>query len=278
MALNKLPGPHCTSKFLLAACEYRSYRCLKTLLNAKVLPTRKILKQLASESQYEARCFKIMKEFDVQLCYEQLAMASLSTTWPNQLEKFTFFIKEGKVDLKNVPLVHRAVESSSLEVLKYLVEENADVNFFSARRENGLNIFEAPLHAAIHIQSKKIAKYLLKSGADPNLEDSRGLSPLNICVQAKKSEAARELAGLLLDYGADVNGKGGVNRSPIESALKYDRLDLLHRFSKQDGNPNVKYLAIAWLRQIQNRPDKTKSWQLFYCTVKTAQNRKRGIT
>lgn len=86
--------------------------------------------------------------------------------------------------------LHRAVHFDCYEMVKYLVENGADVNAQT-------NIYLTPLHLC---ENEDIFHMLIKHGADINALSCTGRTPLHYCVK-------KEIVRLLLKYGADINVK-----------------------------------------------------------------------
>ncbi len=70
-------------------------------------------------------------------------------------------------------LLHRAIESGEIDLVKLLVEEGANLS-----EKDGLG--NAPLHIAVIESRKEIASLLL--GADVNSKNNDGKTPLHIAA------------------------------------------------------------------------------------------------
>ena len=68
-----------------------------------------------------------------------------------------------------------------LDLVKVLVENNADVNI-AAEME------ETPLHKAVAVGSLQLVKYLVYNGADYNLVNESNLSPLDYAIDEENVE------------------------------------------------------------------------------------------
>ncbi len=99
---------------------------------------------------------------------------------------------------------------SEIEILKWLIEKGAEVNF---QDRTGYT----SLHFCGQSQDLKAATMLLKNGANPNIQDEHGNSPLwTAFFNAKRNF---ELVRLLLTNGADPFHKNLHGRSPDDMAL-----------------------------------------------------------
>ena len=92
------------------------------------------------------------------------------------------FLKNGVyidlADQNGLTPLHYAVHSNRLELVKILVEHNADVNI-------GGEMEATPLHYAVFSGSIQIVKYLINNGADYNLVDEKNLSHSFLVYQCK---------------------------------------------------------------------------------------------
>lgn len=91
-----------------------------------------------------------------------------------------------------------AVMRKNLEAVKLLVENGADVKY---KVYGGWS----PLMCAVEVQNYDIARYLIEKGAEVNDVDNVGQSVLMHAVGV--SDKAKEIVGLLLANGADVEVK-----------------------------------------------------------------------
>lgn len=92
--------------------------------------------------------------------------------------------------------LHLASMGCSLDIIKYLVDEEVDINASNGRKQT-------PLHLAIHNSKYETVKFLIKCGADINAKDDTGCAPLHYA--ARKENPSYAL--LLLQNGADYNKK-----------------------------------------------------------------------
>lgn len=71
--------------------------------------------------------------------------------------------------------LHHASGAGCLEVVKFLIEEGADIN--TAKYEKW-----TALHAASYKGNLEIIKLLLEKGANPNIRDTDGKNPRDVAV------------------------------------------------------------------------------------------------
>ena len=151
-------------------------------------------------------------------------------------------------------ILHNAAKSGSLEIIKYLFEHGADVNY---KKKGG----ESVLHYAAKFGSLEIVKYLVEHGADVNCKNKRNKSVLH---NAAKS-GSLEIVKYLVEHGADVNNKNEKNKSVLHNAAKsgslemvkylveygadvtcetkWENISVLHHAAESDSLEIVKYLV-----------------------------------
>ncbi|XP_059168435.1 serine/threonine-protein phosphatase 6 regulatory ankyrin repeat subunit B-like [Physella acuta] len=90
-----------------------------------------------------------------------------------------------------------SVENGFVEIVKLLVDNDADVNYAS---------FTTPLHESCKRETFELVKMLVEAGADVNKIDKSGDSPL--CISAQRGKI--DIVIFLVENGADVN----IGKSP----------------------------------------------------------------
>ncbi|KAJ5078143.1 phytochrome-interacting ankyrin-repeat protein [Anaeramoeba ignava] len=120
-------------------------------------------------------------------------------------------------------------EENSFEIIKYLVENNANVN--SKTKTN-----QTPLHLVCQFQKQnalEIIKYLIKKKADVNAKNNQNQTPLHLVCQFQKQNAL-EIVKYLVKNGANVNDLINDKISPLH---------LVCQFQKKKGFPILKFLV-----------------------------------
>ena len=152
-----------------------------------------------------------------------------------------------------------AIKIGAVEIVYYLIESGADVNFMEAEDDDpGLRC--PVLHDAIRMvmmslcykkfdesdQGLKIVEELLKRGADPNKKASNGFDALNMTISdaeyvldndiysaawEKAEQQLVKLFDLLIQYGADFNGWAERGHFPEPSPMESNRVRYLDDFT-----------------------------------------------
>ncbi|MDR1485963.1 MAG: ankyrin repeat domain-containing protein, partial [Planctomycetaceae bacterium] len=152
---------------------------------------------------------------------------------------------DSKLDRK---LINALYDGNSLEYIKRLVEQGADVNTKS-------DFGKTPLYIAfIHIKLDKfdkqfeIIKYLVEKGANINTKDKDGDTPFLIALiklsnrqplHTLDSEKQLEIIKYLVENGADVNTKGRWDRTPLHHACS-TKVEIIQYLIDKGADINVK--------------------------------------
>ena len=108
--------------------------------------------------------------------------------------------------------LHCAAQNGHVKVVKILLENGAEVDRFSNK----------PLHRTAEIGNIEIAEILLAYGADINTEKGRGFTPLHVAAGWGQAEMVR----YLLVRGANVNPTTGEGITPLHRAAGSDRVEV----------------------------------------------------
>lgn len=142
-------------------------------------------------------------------------------------------------------LLCTAISLGSLEIAKFLLKKNVNVNF--ARHSH----FDSrPLHFAIMYENIEMAELILKNGADVNVLSRDDIkTPLLIVTSGhyfdKDEDKKVALCKLLLDYGADLKKLDKNNDSPLNYAVKKGQNKVAKLFLERGVCVDAKAFKIA---------------------------------
>ena len=106
-----------------------------------------------------------------------------------------------------------AIESTDVEKVKSLLSKGANVNVIDEKD------YRTPLALAAGKGPLEMVKVLLATGADLKMKYRRGRSVMAYAFTEAMLHGREDIAGLFLELGADVNTSGTVERSPLECAV-----------------------------------------------------------
>ena len=131
-------------------------------------------------------------------------------------------------DYRNKTALHYAVEAKSLEIVKYLVEHGADVNCKTRRGATAL-------HFAVGTGSLEMAKYLVENGAKVTTKQHR--SDQTVLYWACK-EGNESIVDYLLQHGAkeDIEVCDSFGRSCFTKACRDGNAALVRTFLNSGVN------------------------------------------
>jgi ankyrin repeat protein len=126
-------------------------------------------------------------------------------------------------------ILHNAVREGNIEIVKYLLSQDADVNIKNSGGETALQI-------AIYSNNEELIKYLVSNGADVNFKGVYDESPLHDAIMKGNIEIVK----YLVSRGANFNTKNNVQESPLYAAVKNNRLDIVKYLISQGAEVNTK--------------------------------------
>lgn len=138
-------------------------------------------------------------QIDCQKNNLQLSALHCACTQSYRLDVVDTLVRHGAkvnpVSIDGMIPLDLAVASSSISIVKYLIDLGANINY----RES-VHLF-SPIHVALITKRKDVFDLLVKSGADVNLASKAGLTCLHLAAKIGNVEIVREL----MKSGADVN-------------------------------------------------------------------------
>ncbi|EJF64724.1 ankyrin, partial [Dichomitus squalens LYAD-421 SS1] len=103
--------------------------------------------------------------------------------------------------------LHWAASSGSVDIVRFLIDQKADVN----RGDSG---GWTPLHIASSGGFDDVVRELLGAGAEVNRTNDKGITPLHYAA----SKSRIEIGKLLIARGADINARDKANQTPLHRA------------------------------------------------------------
>lgn len=145
-------------------------------------------------------------------------------------------------DLERTPL-HWAARGVYFDMVKYLVDNNADVN--------AKDIYQITPIASITARNHLVAlEYVLKNGANPNTLDFERNTPIHYAAASGQVRTAQ----LLIENGASVHIKNSYERTPLLLAVRESGnlemvkllLDYGSDINAKDNGQNTALTLAAW--------------------------------
>ncbi|MHC5073327.1 MAG: ankyrin repeat domain-containing protein [Planctomycetota bacterium] len=144
-------------------------------------------------------------------------------------ELIEFLIDNGaginiKDDFSWTPLHEAVVRGNKLGV-QILVSKGADINMKNERGENAL-------HTAVQCASSDIIKILADTEqVELNAKNNDGWTPLHFAAWSDR----RDIAEILLESGAEINPKDNLNHTPLRTANRNGKTEMVELLSGYGG-------------------------------------------
>ena len=198
------------------------------------------------------------------------------------IEKFTKFINQK--NKKGITALHYASFRGNIELIKYYIENNSDINSETERKLNVIHFacqgnkpnsityfylyhkneidFEkadaggsTPLHWACYSSAYESVVYLIYFGVDLNKVDNSNFTPLHLAILSKSLKIVR----YLLQKGAKIDIKDKDGLTPIEIARKKKYTEIYDLLETNKKCNAINFKAPA--KKIE------KSYSYFYVLV-----------
>ncbi len=145
-----------------------------------------------------------------------------------------------EVDNLGNTLLHKAVRSENMEMIKIVLKMNIDVNAKN-------NMGETPLHVAAKFNNVLAIKELLQHKADVNVTDNNKLTPLHVAAAHSDVDGLR----LLMAHGAAIEARDKWGTTPLFRASSAANVsELIHtgkaNVNDQDILGNTPLFYAAW--------------------------------
>jgi ankyrin repeat protein len=131
--------------------------------------------------------------------------------------------------------IHEAYKRGDLDALKTLLGNPA--GFPNCRGPKAVG--EIILEYAIYHSPVPFMRTLLELGADPNYLDHAGFPSLIAAISAGRVER-REIAKLLLDFGADVEQRGVNDYTPLHLAAAKNDVAVIQLLLSRGADPSAR--------------------------------------
>ena len=153
----------------------------------------------------------------------------------------------------------RAIEEKSVRRLRALLSQGADIHTPVLHMYAKSPHAEAPLHHATRIGFVKGVKLLLSHGANVNVRGEDLQTPLHLAVKQESTDHAYfSIVHVLCEHGADIHATtAGANRTPLQIAVIYGRMDICKELIKRGSDLLVKDYTNNSAFQYAFRPERT---------------------
>lgn len=131
---------------------------------------------------------------------------------------------DGAVEGNGYPPLCVAAASGHIEVVKFLIENNADIN-----KSDNCGYSYTPLHQACRKGHLEIVKLLLERGADINVTDRNGATPLHLIFK----KGYKDIAHLLIENKANLSIADNYKVLPLLLAFVYQYTEIADRLEKK---------------------------------------------
>lgn len=209
----------------------------ETFIDNRILLIRKWYDYLAM-SELTIRGIRpyIKKGINVNVPYPKQKVALHIAINTDNLEVIQYLLQHGadinwKDSFGNAALYHAigGVENVNMEVVSYLVEHQANIN---TKNING----DTPLHAATENGNRKVMKYLIKNQANINEKNNGGDTALNYAIYSRNLRAIK----YLIKFQADINAKDKYGDSILHHAVFSNELNIVNYLIKKQADIHAK--------------------------------------
>jgi ankyrin repeat protein len=131
--------------------------------------------------------------------------------------------------------LHRAVDCGDVQQVRKLLASGENVNTVVRSNEQASPDWgQTPLHFAARDGNADIAGLLIQAGADVNAQDDRGVTPLH------RANENPQMIALLCDAGAKVNMADATGRTPLHWAARAQNSAALDQLVARRVDPNAR--------------------------------------
>ncbi|XP_071560537.1 uncharacterized protein [Temnothorax nylanderi] len=207
---------------------------IAVILNAKKLTEENIIKSKKKIGKLVSdNSFKVREKYDQDLniiINQERMFAALEE---GNLESLKDCLKRGAdINARDVNLwttLHFAVKGPSLEVTKFIFDQNLSVN---VKDSNG----RTPLHIAAAHGRKNIVEFLIKeAGLYVDELDTNGKTPLHVAAQ----NGYKDTVKILLKNKANISAQEYCGLSVLHYAINNNHIDVVKILLKEDVNVDI---------------------------------------
>ncbi|PPQ63235.1 hypothetical protein CVT24_005695 [Panaeolus cyanescens] len=164
----------------------------------------------------------------------------------NQLSLIRTLITEdpklvNAVDADERTPLHWAASSGSIDIVRFLIDQKAEVD-----KVDGSGW--TPLHIAVSAGHENVVRELIGAGADVNGKNDKGLTPLHYAA----SKSRIDIGKLLISRGADTNARDKANQLPLHRAATTGSIGFI-RMLLESSSPSNK-LRLNTADRVGNTP------------------------
>ena len=160
-----------------------------------------------------------------------------SSSYPVNVDKFPLD--------KQLKFLFLAIEHKDIELVKYILEKDVDVN---GRNQEG----RTPLVVAAHHKALEISKLLIQKGSKVNLADEEGYTAL----MEAADHGAFNLVKLLIHFGADPNRISENGHTALMEAADHGYNDIINYLLDHGADPSIKIDGWDALRHAKTKDHK----------------------
>ena len=163
-----------------------------------------------------------------------------------------------------VPL-REACFNENIPMIKYLLEHGASPN--GCDPDNDESVLESYINFCYKHANTAVLRRLLRAGADPNFRNPRYMRPM---FHWAIFQNVKRVVSILIEYGADVNGRGGVqgDETPIMIAAYYADIGIMEKLLKCGADPNARdeegHNALFYVIAGMRHEDEIARFELLY--------------
>ena len=136
----------------------------------------------------------------------------------------------------NSPLCGYAEKNDITSMRKSLLKVNYEQGYLNTICSNG----DSLVLRATKNNNYLVVKFLVDNGADVNIQNIAGVSPLHIASRVDTREMDRILEVLLHEKSIDVNLKDAEGYTPLMRAVEFEKIPVIEKLLKKGADKTIK--------------------------------------